>query len=60
MKVTGWMGKEMFEFMELGNKINTKGAFHIPEIFANRGKEEEWIDSDWPPVKVTATIEKAE
>ncbi len=29
----------------------------LPDMFKLKGKKEDWMDGDWPPVKVKITVE---
>jgi len=61
MKVTGWIGKLSFRRLEDKRYSSPEnGNFYCPNIYGSRGEEDEWDSYNWPPVKVTVTIEKAE
>ena len=51
---TFYIGKSAFDrLQESGNNLN------INEInfFSTKGKQDDWIVSHWPPVKVKVTVE---
>ena len=60
MKITGWIGKEEVEFFN--NHYGKWGSGQDKQspdivIFRTRGPKDAWDEIDWPPVKVTLTLE---
>lgn len=57
-KITGWIGKRDLKQANRSIWDRDIGISSIPSIFPTKGKPHEWLEEDYPPVKVTITIDE--
>ena len=54
----GWMGRSHLGEAPMAGEED--GILRIPDVYSDKGPEDDWGEENWPPIRVRVTVEEIE